>query len=99
MIEQSHPYGLIEIINSVNHNILFIDDRYYVIDVFEPADSHRHKHEIRGRDFTYMVPTYLSLQKENANKETISEILSKILTSGIVKREYHRDYKFIVFYS
>ena len=91
MENQVFKNEVVSIIVGLSFRVLYIDDRYFIVKEFIPADEHVAFHQFKGGDITQIVHSFPSVASLNENQ--ISSIANKITDLEIVKINYSKDYK------
>lgn len=89
---------LIGLLNSLGYNIVCIGEEIYVYTVFEPFTSYTNRSVVKGREISSIINS-VSSNTVLDSKSQKDQIISKIESFPIVKREYSPQFKFITYLS
>ncbi len=99
MVKSEH-LSIIKKLQSLGHQVVFIDDTYFVASSFNAADENTHFHSLDGIDCTELVKTKVATNvRDKSDQEEIQGIITKLLDTVQETQHFSKDTPWRCFFS
>lgn len=93
-INNQSSYAVVRFLNRMGYPIVEIQNRYYIVSLFEEASNNSWKHMLDGKDVTIVVNSFLHINELDESQRPA--IIQKIESCPQVKKYFHKDIIFVL---